>query len=67
MFLVAGNEAYVAAPHGFREWSLVNISTGRPTVGRWREDWAAFSRWLLVIEDNGEEIPIADFTGTETA
>lgn len=67
MFLVAGDEAYVAATHGFREWSLVNISTGRPAVGRWREDWAAFSRWLLVIEDNGEEISIADFTGTESA
>ncbi|MGU3389842.1 hypothetical protein [Sphingomonas sp. M1A8_2b] len=66
MFLVAGNEAFVAAPQGFREWALINISTGRPAVGRWREDWAAFSRWLLVIEDNGEEIPIADFTGTET-
>ena len=66
-FLVAGNEAYVAAPQGFRDWALINISTGRPAVGRWREDWAAFSRWLLVIEDNGEEIPVADFTGTETA
>lgn len=66
MFLVAGNEAYVASPHGFREWKLINISTGRPVVGHWREDWAAFSRWLLVIEDNGEEIPIADFTGSES-
>lgn len=64
MFLVSGDEAFVAAPYGFREWALVNISTGRRVPGRWTADWAAFSRWLLVIEDNGEEIPIADFGET---
>lgn len=61
MFLVSGDEAYIAAPLEFRNWALVNLSTGRTVEGQWRQSWISFSRWLLVIEDNGEEIPIASF------
>lgn len=66
MFLIGGNEAYVAAPLGFRHWGLVNISTGRVVQAGWSEPWVAFSRWLLVIDDEkGEEIPIASFGESE--
>jgi hypothetical protein len=66
-FLVSGNEAFVAAPTGFRGWSLINISNGRPVIDNWKADWVAFSRWLLVIDDNGEEIPIASFGETDAS
>ncbi|CAN5588371.1 hypothetical protein BH10PSE14_BH10PSE14_33710 [soil metagenome] len=66
MFLVSNDEAFVVAPNGFRGWSVINISTGLPVANRWSPDWIAFSRWLLVIVDNGEEIPIASF-GEENA
>jgi hypothetical protein len=61
MFLVSNDEAFVVATTGFRGWSVLNLSTGLPVAKRWSPDWIAFSRWLLVIEDNGEEIPIASF------
>lgn len=64
MFLVSNDEAFVVAPSGFRGYSTINISTGLPVPKRWAPDWLAFSRWLLVIEDNGEEIPIASFGET---
>lgn len=65
MFFVSGEEAFVAAPLDFRGWTTINISTGRPVVGNWTADWLAFSRWLLVIDDNGEEITIASFGETQ--
>lgn len=61
MFIVAGDEAFVAAPTEFRGWTLMNLATGQPAPARFDEGWIAFSRWLLVIEDNLEEIPIASF------
>jgi hypothetical protein len=64
-FLVSSDEAIVAVPTGSRGWTMVNISTGRPIADNWRADWVAFSRWLLVIDDNGEEIPIASFGEAE--
>jgi hypothetical protein len=66
MFFVAGEEAFVAVPRSYRGvWTVINISRGEATTGGWRENWAAFSRWLFVIEDNGEEIPISSFGDTE--
>ena len=65
MFIVSGTEAFIAVPQSFRKWTLINISTGRPVVGHWNSDWAAFTRWLLVIDDNGEEIAVASFGETE--
>lgn len=65
MFLVSNDEAFVVASNGFRGWSVINISKGLPVAKRWSPDWIVFSRWLLVIEDNGEEIPIASFGENE--
>jgi hypothetical protein len=65
MFLVSGDEAFVAVRQGFIDRAIINISTGRPAVGRGPQRWIAFSRWLLVIDDNGVEIAIASFGETE--
>ena len=66
MFMVSGEEAFVAVANGFRNWALINISNGRPVVGNRLQDWISFSRWMLVVEDESEEIRIASF-GVEEA
>jgi hypothetical protein len=59
-FLVVGNEPIVTAREGFRHWRMMNLDTGKPAEGP-TGSWVSFSRWLLVVEENGEEIPIASF------
>ena len=66
MFTVSGDEAFVTVTADSRGWTTYNISTGRPVLSREPADWLAFSRWLLVINDNGEEIPIVSFGDPET-
>jgi hypothetical protein len=66
-FFISGDEAFIAVPRQWQSWSLINISTGRRVVDGVQADWVAFSRWLLVINDNGEEIPIASFGEDQTS
>ena len=61
MFLIAGEEAFVAVPQNFRSWSLINVTKGEHVDGEWGKNWIAFSRWLFVIKDSGEEITISSF------
>ena len=60
MFLVAGDEPFLVVPYN-RGWITVNMATGRPVESNWNGEWVAFSRWLLMIDDNGQEIEIAAF------
>lgn len=59
-FLAIGDEPFVTAHEGFRQWRMMNLNTGRPAQGP-TGSWVSFSRWLLVVEENGEEISIASF------
>jgi len=61
MFFIMDGEAYVTAHLDRYGWAAVNISTGRTVEGQISHQWIAFSRWLLIVEENGEEIPIASF------
>lgn len=61
LFLVMGDEAFVAASLGRLHWKLFNLNTGHAATGTAPNSWVSFSRWLLVVEENGEEIPIASF------
>jgi hypothetical protein len=60
-FFVSGLEAFVAATVGYRFWTVINLSTGQDARRERPTSWVSFSRWLLVVEENGEEIPIASF------
>jgi len=62
MFLIHEESALVTIASSYRQWTTVNLSTGRiasfPTV-----NWVAFSRWSLVTDDEhlGEEVMLASF------
>jgi len=60
MFFIMGDEAFVTAGMGFR-WRMMNVSTGKAVEGAHPTSWVSFSRWLLVVQESGEEIPIASF------
>lgn len=60
LFFVADTEAYIVAPAS-RGWITFNITTGRRIPPNWQKSWISFSRWIIVMNDTGEEISIASF------
>jgi hypothetical protein len=61
LFFIKGDEAYVAAPTGYRGWRVVNITAGGLATSSSLINWLSFSRWQLVIDEDGQEIPIVEF------
>jgi hypothetical protein len=62
MFFVSGEVPFVIASSGFRGYSVVNLATGSIEHRNFdREPWVSFNRWQLVVDENGEEVPIASF------
>lgn len=61
-FFVSGEVPYVVAYSGRIGHQIVNLATGVMEQRHFaREAWIAFSRWQLVVDENGEEVPIASF------
>lgn len=62
MFILDGDTPLLCAPDGFRGWSVVDLSTGRTSAQRSRQNWLSFTRWSLVMDDeHGDELTIASF------
>lgn len=64
LFFVAGADAFVVAPIR-AGWITFNLMTGRRIPINWKMNWISFSRWIIVMDDNGEEISIANFDEEE--
>lgn len=60
MLFVYGDEPFVTVRHSRGLWAAFNINTGHMLNGTLR-NWVAFQRWLLVVEENGQEVAIAEF------
>ena len=58
---VSGEEIFVAAQTSNFRWTLVNVNEGKAGSPSATRNWATFSRWELIIDANGEEVPIASF------
>jgi hypothetical protein len=62
MMIVDDNVPYVVASLRYRGYSIINLSTGLiQQNGFTSTAWATFDRWQLVVDENGEEVPIASF------
>lgn len=61
-FFVLGTQPFVAAQAGRVGTMIINLSTGIAEQKSFQnEAWIIFSRWQLVADENGEEVPIASF------
>ncbi len=60
MLFVVDQTPYLAALTGWRGYVAVDIASGS-ILKQPPSSWASFSRWQLVMDENGEEIPIASF------
>ena len=62
MFFVSGETPYVVATIWNRGYNIVNLSNGEIEDRNFHnEPWIIFNRWQLVVDENGEEVPIANF------
>ena len=64
MLLLSNDSAILAASTGGSgsfSWATINISEGCVQSAKTIGDWVSFSRWSLVVLDDGEEIEIATF------
>lgn len=62
MFLVSGDTPYVVATIWNRGYDIVNLISGEIEDRNFNnEPWIVFNRWQLVVDENGEEVPIANF------
>jgi hypothetical protein len=65
LFVVRDDHAMFCAPAGFREWGVVNLSTGHESSQSIGTNWLTFTRWSLVMDDEaGDELTIASFENT---
>ena len=58
---ISGNEIFFTAQTSSFRWTTINANTGLAQAIPNNRNWATFSRWELVIDANGEEVPIANF------
>ena len=62
MMIVADDVPYVVASMRYRGYSIVNLSTGVAELNALAaNNWATFDRWQLVVDEGGEEVPVASF------
>ena len=62
MFFVSEDVPFVVATIWNRGYYIVNLATGTIENRNFhREPWVVFTRWQLLVDENGEEVPIASF------
>ncbi len=62
MFIVCNQRPYVVAATSYFGYAIVDMLDGKIVRGFEVSDpWIAFDRWQLVIDEAGEEVPIASF------
>ena len=62
MMIVVDDVPYAVALLHYRGHTFVNLTTGvadHNPLGS--NTWASFDRWQLLVDENGEEVPIASF------
>jgi hypothetical protein len=67
MIIVAANEVIVTVPIQMRNWTAVNLSTGRYVVDRLPASSVSFAALSLVIGDGDDEREIGRFAARSSA